>query len=457
MKKLITLLTIALFFTAVYAQSECEAIINGTMNETTATFEGLYFVNGQQVTEPAMVNFSWTIDNTTLEGQMVTWTFEPGLHMVCLTASGYGCTATVCDSVFAGGPIDSCYMYLDYDITMCTDANTNDGAIDITVFGGTAPYSYVWNTGQVSEDLTNLYPGVYTVAVNDAAECGLTWTFEIPVENNDSTIYDTVFNNLYAGAYYYFETEEDCSAVVMAEAYGGTAPYTYNWSNLATTSSFTGGCGGDFYCVTITDAEGETAEACVFLQFYNNGQDSTLTVNDSLEIVINNCLGYVANASIVDFIIEDDYIIVTWEFIGDMNSVTNITVTYFLQDVVSEGIYILTLYVNCGDLKAISAYQDQIVVTSEDITGIQNILQTINPGLYPNPVSDVLNVEINSSNQDDVTISIYNYNGQQIISHNSRIENGTNTSTIDVSQLPAGFYFVKISGNQTYETMKFVK
>jgi large repetitive protein len=51
---------------------------------------------------------------------------------------------------------------------------SKDGSINITASGGKTPYSYSWNTSSVSEDLSALFAGTYTVTVKDANNCSVT-------------------------------------------------------------------------------------------------------------------------------------------------------------------------------------------------------------------------------------------------------------------------------------------
>lgn len=54
--------------------------------------------------------------------------------------------------------------------------NANDGAVTTTVTGGTAPYTYIWNTGATTSGLSGLGAGTYTVTVTSSEGCTGTGT-----------------------------------------------------------------------------------------------------------------------------------------------------------------------------------------------------------------------------------------------------------------------------------------
>ena len=59
------------------------------------------------------------------------------------------------------------------DDVSCT--GLSDGAVNLTVSGGTGAYTYSWTQGAVSvgttQDLTNVAAGTYSVVVTDANGC----------------------------------------------------------------------------------------------------------------------------------------------------------------------------------------------------------------------------------------------------------------------------------------------
>ena len=73
--------------------------------------------------------------------------------------------------------------------------------------------------------------------------------------------------------------------------------------------------------------------------------------------------------------------------------------------------------------------------------------------LYPNPVSDILNIQINQPNSDYEQVFIYDLSGREIYS-----ETFDGITTIDLSSIAAGFYLIKInSGKKTFSDKIIIK
>ena len=69
---------------------------------------------------------------------------------------------------------------------------------------------------------------------------------------------------------------------------------------------------------------------------------------------------------------------------------------------------------------------------------------------YPNPVSDILNIEYTDELSN---VTVYNLLGQQVLTKNVN----ANTTQINISELNAGTYLVKVSSEKVSKTIKVVK
>src|SRR5206468_1059440 len=127
------------------------------------------------------------------------------------------------------------------------------GSIDLTVTGGTAPYSYLWSTGAISEDLSALVAGNYSVTVTDAKGCTATQSVTIGQPAAALAVSDThVDVNCFGGS----------TGSIDLTVSGGTTPYSYLWNNGSISQDLSALVAGD-YSVTVTDAKGCTATQSV--------------------------------------------------------------------------------------------------------------------------------------------------------------------------------------------------
>src|SRR5690606_10875453 len=132
----------------------------------------------------------------------------------------------------------------------CFDGN--DGSAMVTVSGGTAPYTYLWNdaTAQTTATAAGLEAGTYTVTVTDAKNCTTTETFTI-TEPTALNVVPTQTNVLCKGA---------ATGSASVTVSGGVAPYTYTWDNgITSTTHEATDLSAGAYTVNITDANGCTS------------------------------------------------------------------------------------------------------------------------------------------------------------------------------------------------------
>lgn len=110
--------------------------------------------------------------------------------------------------------------------------------------------------------------------------------------------------------------------------------------------------------------------------------------------------------------------------------------------------------------KATSNYGNNMFIDNININsttvGIEET-ETVTMNLYPNPTSDVLNLNLNLMNASDVNLSIVNNLGQTVMVRNLGNLNGNTTSTFDVSSLASGIYNVNIFVNGELTVKPFVK
>jgi PKD repeat protein len=164
-----------------------------------------------------------------------------GTYIVTATDAN-GCSAT--DTVLVVDPAQLTAVISNTSTVSC--AGQANGSATVNVTGGVAPYIYSWTNGQTTQTATGLAFGIHQVTVVDANGCSQTVFADItePPSLTASVIFilDVTCNGGSNGAGF-------------IDVVGGTAPYTYLWSDGTTTEDLNGVGAGD-YTVQITDASG---------------------------------------------------------------------------------------------------------------------------------------------------------------------------------------------------------
>lgn len=193
---------------------------NFTFNTVCSATTPINFTNNTTGGTPGYT-YIWNFGNqgaSSLKDPSFTFS-QPGNYNVSLTVTDShtptGTVTTVTKIVNIPNPITVSAT------TTSTQINGNTGSINVTVTGGTAPYSYLWTlpngSTRTTEDISSLPKGTYTLLVTDALGCTKTEQF---------IIYDLLTPN-----FTFAPTQCNSRIQFTNTTTGGTPPlnYTYEW------------------------------------------------------------------------------------------------------------------------------------------------------------------------------------------------------------------------------------
>lgn len=177
----------------------------------------------------------------------------PGTYSVIITDVNL-CSTPFADIVTILEPAEIQVLSVKSDISC---GGLTDGAIDITVTGGTLPYIFAWTgpSGFTStlDDISGLEAGTYSLIITDGNGCVVNFP------NVETIIEPSLINATYVSQLDVL-CNGDANGAIDIDIAGGTGPYTFNWTNSSGITESTDedptGLPAETYSLLVTDFNG---------------------------------------------------------------------------------------------------------------------------------------------------------------------------------------------------------
>ncbi|MEN8228249.1 MAG: hypothetical protein ABFS38_08855, partial [Bacteroidota bacterium] len=202
---------------------------------TATNFSSYSIIPGTRIIKRASGG-SWLLDGTHAAAS------DPDLYRNNLTG---GISTT--GSHFGIGHVVCTGLSIDRIITDVSCFGGNDGAIDITVNGGAAPFTFIWGHGPTTEDVSTLTAGNFTVNVTDTDGCEIDSTFTV----TEPAVLNATLNSVSITC-----TGGNDGSITLSSPSGGSGSYDYTidgGTGWQASGSFTNLIAGT-YDVRIRDA-----------------------------------------------------------------------------------------------------------------------------------------------------------------------------------------------------------
>ena len=336
-----------------------------------------------------------------------------GTYTVTVTDQA-GCTGTASATISQSG--SPAVSISGTQNASCGQAN---GSATVTASGGAGGYTYLWSNGQSSSTASNLAAGSYTVTVTDGAGCSSTATAVVQSSGTTTVTLLQQQNVLCAGGN---------NGAASSSASGGTAPYTYLWSNGATTAAASGLSAGT-YTVTATDATGCSAVTTVTIT-----EPSALNVVGSFTPDNGGAGDGTATATVSGGSTPYTYL---WSNGGTTATITNL----------SAGLYTVTVTDAHGCTEVVG-----VDVLGTTAVGAASLIEL---EVFPNPNQGAFSVQFSLPEMETVRMQVFNSLGQSVWAYQTLtlLEGKVD---VQLPQVANGIYYLELQAGEHRVTKKLV-
>jgi len=361
------------------------------------------------------------------------WSHNPGLltgNATSLTPAAYAVTVSDsnnCSRVF------SVLLNSQNAPVITTDSVTDAicfgealGGIDVSVAGGTAPYTYLWSddSAATDQDLVFAKGGIYFLTVTDDQSCVGIHTDTIDQADSMDIRLNPSFLSCFG----------DTGATIETQVSGGNPGYSYIWSNQDTTPNISDLVAGA-YALTVTDTNNCKRIVSAVIAA------PTAILIDTVSVTREDTLP--GNQGAID-------IGVTGGNPPYSYSWSNGASTEDLAGI-SGGPYTVTVTDGSGCSDTLFVFVGHPVGIHEQASSFGNVR------VFPNPGSGIFQIEWESTQHqvEDFDIKVVDLTGRPVFTRRATSSDNLK-SQIDLSEYSSGVYLLLLSNGQESNSHRLI-
>lgn len=311
-------------------------------------------------------------------------------------------------------------IILSTTITNASQNGASDGAIDLSVSGGTPPYTYNWSNTAQTEDIANLAAGNYCVTVTDANGCDEVTCGNVTQPGGSNCAGFSITNVT--------TTQPNCpgeTGTITVSISGGQNPILYSIDSGATfqngLNQFT--VSGGTYNVLVRD---------------NNGCQAVYS-NNPVIITTPQGINPVVTANGSELSVTNVGTSYQWLYGG--NTIANADSTHYTA--IANGVY----SVQVTDANGCVYLSNLVTLTGVGIAEIANLQWQ----LWPNPTEQFVSYSLTLGT--DAKMEVYSADGRLVLSHIATQAQGK----LDLSELAGGVYHIRLITPEGHAIKRVVK
>lgn len=402
-------------------------------------------------------SYQWSAEANNATTQTVT-NIQAGIYSVSVT-DNKNCVITRPVALSTNnGPVISGEVS---NLSSC--GSISNGSINVSISGGTQPYTYSWNTGDTTQDLSNLNIGLFGIQVTDAGLCKSYASFQIGIDSipllpeiclvtvdtttgTNQIVYERSHNPRVTGYNFYRETSQ-------TNVYNFVGTLSQNDEGLFTDSIANPFYRSWKYKITAIDSCGNETQRSVTHKTIH--MQANLGLANAINLSWDNYQGFNYNT----YFIWRHTIQNGWELLDSVPS--NINTYSDIPPATGQLKYFIEIRKDsdCDPSRARIATSRSNVKNSSRTMDTVTVVANHKPFSFsatPNPTKNIVTLNFGGKLYLDIDMEIIDIKGSVVYGSYNKSNFGSPLQ-VDVKNLAQGIYFLKVNADNYSKVIKLIK